>query len=214
LTKYKTISIVGSGEDYSIPKITFYAGKSDFIIACDGGLDILDAIGKKPDIIMGDLDSVNPAILEKYAHIETIKYPREKDLTDSEITLKKALSYEPEEIFLFAVIGRYFDHSLANIFNLFRNYSSKSKIKIITFNSEIFAVNKNYSFENLKGRRISFLPFGNISGLKMKGFKYQFETDQISLLDYSVSNVISENYAEININSGMLACILFDEGFR
>jgi thiamine pyrophosphokinase len=212
--KHKTISIVGSGEDYSLEKISAYVKKSDFLIACDGGLDILDKIGAKPDLIMGDLDSVTLGILEKYKNIETIQYPQEKDLTDSEITLQKALSYEPEEIILFAMIGRYFDHSMANIFNMFRNFNDKTNIKIITFNSEIFPINKSRVFNNLTGRRISFLPFGNISGLSMKGFKYQFNKNEISLLDYSVSNVISENYAEINIVSGMLVCILFDEGFR
>jgi thiamine pyrophosphokinase len=206
--------IVGSGEDFSPSKIKEYAGFSDFIIAGDGGLNTLDKLNIKPDLIVGDLDSVDKNILKKYSEIKTEIFPVEKDLTDSEIALQKAIFYNPENIFLFGLTGSYFDHAFANILNLFRNYNEKIEINIITSNSRIFTVKNKKTFKNLKGRRFSFFPLGNISGFSMEGFKYSFGKDNISFMEYSVSNVIIKDFAEIKFEKGILFCILFDEGYN
>ncbi|MFW5979554.1 MAG: thiamine diphosphokinase, partial [Halanaerobium sp.] len=61
----------------------------DFIIAVDGGANKLKSLGLMPDLIIGDLDSITNKNKKYYSqqNVKTIKYPVEKDQTDSEIAV-------------------------------------------------------------------------------------------------------------------------------
>ena len=82
--KYNHISIIGNGEDWNPTKIKDYCKNSDFIIAADNGLSILDQLNVTPDLIIGDLDSVTKTVLAKYKNIALEKYPKEKELSKTE----------------------------------------------------------------------------------------------------------------------------------
>ena len=210
----KTIIIAGSGEDYSKDKLKNYCNNAFFIIASDGGAKILLENEIKPDLIVGDFDSIDNIEDHKYNNIEKKIFPKEKDLTDSEIALKIATSKKPDIIYLFCMTGSYIDHSLANIYNLLRNYNENIEIKIITSNSEIFLIKKEKKISNCKNKRFSLFPLENIYGLEITGSKYNFNSKNIKIRDYSVSNVFIDNEANIKLKKGTLICIIFDEGYE
>ena len=45
-----------------------------YIIAADSGMEFLYKYGKKPDMIVGDFDSVDPAVLEAYRKMDGIEW--------------------------------------------------------------------------------------------------------------------------------------------
>jgi len=210
---YNYISIIGNGEDWNPTKVKDYCKKSDFIIAADNGLSIIDKLKITPDLIIGDLDSLPENVLAKYRDIPLEQYPIEKDLTDSEISMQKAISLKPKKIFLLAMTGSYFDHSLANIINLFRNYKSDIEIEMITCNSAIFPVISKREFSGLTGRRFSLFPIGNVSGISITGAKYPLKDPDFKPGDYSISNVIEKNHFFLEIKDGFLLFILYDKGY-
>lgn len=64
----------------------------DYIIAADSGLEIINDLDLTPNYIIGDFDSLkNKALLKKYKHIETKHFPEDKDFTDTELAMQKAL---------------------------------------------------------------------------------------------------------------------------
>ncbi|HOV15593.1 MAG TPA: thiamine diphosphokinase [Spirochaetota bacterium] len=204
------ISIVGSGKDYNTEKIKEKLKDSYYIIACDGGLNLLHQLGISPDLILGDLDSVDKNILELYKNTRTIIYPTEKDLTDSEIALQKAIEMKPKKIYMLNVTGDYFDHSLANIYNLVRDYNKDIEIEIVTSNSTIFLIKDFKEFINLSGRRVSLFPLSKCEVI-LEGFKYNYNKKRLKFTDYSVSNVIEDNIATVSLKTGLILCILFDD---
>ena len=208
------IVIIGNGEDWRKEKIIQFCRESNFIIAADNGLSILHRFNLVPDLIIGDLDSVSPSLLEQYKQIPVEKYPQKKDLTDSELCIQKAIEMNPKEITLLAMTGNYFDHSYASIINLFRNYQHDIKIKIITSNSTIFPVTKKTTLLELKGRRFSLFPLTNVIQFSMTGAQYNFSKGDLIFTDYSISNVIIDNKLEISFQKGKLFCVLFDEGLQ
>lgn len=207
------IVIVGSGEDYSKEKLHSYCKDAYFIIASDGGAKILIDNNIKPHLIVGDFDSIDNIEDLKYKNIEKIYFSREKDLTDSEISLKIALSKNPKQIYLFCMTGSYIDHSLANIYNLLRNHKEDVEIKIITSNSEIFLIKDRKEIINCKNKRFSLFPIGDIYGLNIIGSKYKFNSKNIRFTDYSISNVFIEDKGYIEIEKGYLICIIFDDNY-
>lgn len=211
---YHSIVIIGNGEDWQEEKIIHFCQKADYIIAADNGLAILDRFHIRPDLIIGDLDSVSPLLLKHYSEIPVEKHPRKKDLTDSELSIQKAICMNPREIILLAMTGNYFDHSYASVINLFRNDQQGVEIKIITSNSVIFPVMRNTTLQNLKGRRFSLFPLCPVREFSLAGAQYQFSKKNLEITDYSISNVIISNRLEINFEEGMLFCVLFDPDLR
>lgn len=208
------IIIVGNGEDWQKEKVILFCQTADFIIAADNGLSLLHQFNITPDLIIGDMDSVSSVLLQHYPDIPVEKFPAKKDFSDAELAIKKAITLNPGEIILLAVTGNYFDHSYAAIINLFRNYQPGIEIKIITSNSLIFPIKKKTNLLHLKGRRFSLFPISDIKNFSMQGAQYQFPKKNLKVTDYSLSNVIVQEKLEINLEKGMLFCVLFDKGWQ
>lgn len=208
------IIIVGNGEDWQKEKVISFCQTADFIIAADNGLSLLHQFNIVPDLIIGDLDSVPSALLQCYSNTPIEKFPIKKDFSDTELSIKKAITMNPKEIVLLAVIGNYFDHSYATIVNLFRNYKPEIEMKIITSNSLIFPISKKVTLFHQKGRRFSLFPISNIKNFTMQGAQYQFPKRNLKVTDYSLSNIIVEEKLEIDLEKGMLFCVLFDKGWQ
>lgn len=209
----RQILITGSGDDYDNEKITALAAQSEAVIASDGGYHILMQNGVTPDIVIGDFDSIRSGtVIPEGITIE--KYPPEKDLSDSELAIRRALELQPDKIVLAAVTGRYLDHSLANILNLFRNKRPGVTLEIVTSNATIFAIYPGCcAITGKQGRRLSLFFFDAVQGLELSGFKYQFTAKNLAYTEYSLSNVITDDHAEIRAESGTMICFLFDGGY-
>ena len=59
--KRATCYIIAAGEHYSAPSEPDYG---DMVIAADGGYDYLCGFNIKPDLIIGDFDSLEPQYLQ------------------------------------------------------------------------------------------------------------------------------------------------------
>ena len=212
----ENVLIVGSGEDFKLEKVKSIALQSQLIIAGDGGANVLFKIGISPDILIGDMDSISSQVLDGVSkECEIFKYPQEKDYSDLQLCIKKALEYNPKKIVLAAVTGTYIDHTLANLINLFSVTNVDVKIEIVTSNSSIFSITPDNPAKMLgmNGRRFSFFPIKPIIGLVMDGFYYHFSDNKLESWEYSLSNVINSNEAFLTFESGKGMGILFDEDY-
>ena len=100
---------------------------ADYVIACDSGLDNADRYGIVPDLVVGDFDSVSKGNLKKIEEqgnlnrekgapeINYMRYPKEKDDTDTMIAVKHALKMGFLHIKIICALGGRADHSTANI---------------------------------------------------------------------------------------------------
>jgi thiamine pyrophosphokinase len=103
--------IVGGAPIARPEELRPYLRADDFFLYCDCGLRHADALGRAPDLIVGDFDShENP-----HAAVETIVLPREKDDTDACFAAKEALRRGFREFLLLGVVGARLDHTLGNL---------------------------------------------------------------------------------------------------
>ena len=76
------------GERPPVSHCCFHAQEADIIAAADSGLIIAESAGLRPDWIVGDMDSMDTLKrLEKYPEDRIIRYPEDKDYTDTELVL-------------------------------------------------------------------------------------------------------------------------------
>ncbi|MBO7354009.1 MAG: thiamine diphosphokinase, partial [Lachnospiraceae bacterium] len=107
----KRCVIVGGASIASPAYIKGFLREDDFMIFRDCGLRHTEALGRRPDLIVGDFDSYeNP-----HSGIQTIVLPHEKDDTDTAFAVKEGLRRGFEEFLLIGAIGERFDHSLGNV---------------------------------------------------------------------------------------------------
>src|SRR3990167_2962187 len=103
-----------------IGDINFYKkfiNKNDKIICADGGLRFAKKLGIKPDILIGDFDSLKKSDFSGLNKNKTkvLRFPKEKDKTDTQLALEYALSSGAGEIIMLGSLGGRVDHMLANI---------------------------------------------------------------------------------------------------
>lgn len=89
-----------------------FTNDADFIICLDGGWDIAKKENIVPDLIMGDMDSLLSELPE---NVSTERFPPEKDYTDLELALKKAIELATNNVMIIGGIGGRLDHTMANI---------------------------------------------------------------------------------------------------
>src|SRR5688572_12733305 len=90
---------------------------ADLVIAADGGAESLDAFRRRPDVLVGDMDSVGAALIERLeaAGTEVERHPADKERSDTELALETAVTRGATEIVLLGAIGgNRLDHELAN----------------------------------------------------------------------------------------------------
>ena len=88
------IAIVLNGEIADWEGFNFLVHSASYLVAVDGGLNHLIDLNLKPDLLIGDFDSVSADALIKARQwpINVSKFPRQKDFTDSELAIEEILS--------------------------------------------------------------------------------------------------------------------------
>lgn len=117
----KTCALVGSSQFNAAHfQELDAAGVFDYVIAVDGGFASLEAIGRKPDMALGDFDSLG--YIPK--GLRVAQFSSHKDKSDMELALDRARSMHYDEVYVYGGLGRRLDHTLANL-QLFALFSEK-----------------------------------------------------------------------------------------
>lgn len=191
--------------------ITENLQKDDVIICCDGGAKYTFCEGIVPNYIVGDLDSLEEAIINFYKikNVNFKKFPTEKDKTDTEIAIELAKNLNIKELLIFGAVGNRFDHSLANVHILLQALQNNIFAKIVDEKNEITVINKYTEFFGNKGDLISLLPLSTeVFDLTTDGLKYALKNFNLKIgSSLGISNVFEKTKATINLSKGYLIVI-------
>ena len=111
------IIIFANGELPALHKARALIQNEDILICADGGTRHALALSLKPDLIIGDLDSAEQDILQKFraAGVLIESFPHDKNETDLELAINRAIEWKPEQILIVAALGGRLDQTIANI---------------------------------------------------------------------------------------------------
>ncbi len=198
-------AVIISGGNF-LNKEKFFAeyNSDDFVVCADSGLEFAHFLKIKPDLIVGDLDSVDMEVVKLYNNIEIVKFPAEKNYTDTELAIEEAIKRGFRDLILLCATGSRLDHTLANIFLVKKYYQMGVHIDIIDDNNVVKIITGNYSVKNISNAYVSLLPLDEeIYGLSLEGFKYNVdEIDVKSGSTLCISNEILNDVGTVKINKG------------
>ncbi len=179
--------------------------KDDYILAADGGLAHVQALGLTPDGILGDFDSLG------YVPTASTVFPVEKDDTDAMLAVKKGLALGYREFLLYGSLdGPRLDHTVAN-FQTLQYLADRGAKGLLVGKSQIVTVVKNgkLTFPGEKEGIISVFCMGaDAHGVTIKGLKYTLENGTLTAgFPLGVSNHFIGQPAEISVKNGSLLVI-------
>lgn len=200
----------GTINDYG--KIKNCIKSSDYIISVDGGATHLRKMGIVPDILIGDFDSANSEDLNFFIEqgVEVHRFPAEKDMTDSELAIEKALDEGADELLFIGAMGSRADHSFANILLLKKLLDLGIEASIVNENNRIYMFNSTFSMSRLEGYKLSLIPISEkVTGVTTKGLKYPLNNAAMDLgTSWGVSNEFCEDTVTVAIGEGILLVCL------
>lgn len=88
-------------------------GEADLVVAADGGLRHASPLGLQPQLLVGDLDSVRPAMLTAHPGIETEAHPADKDALDLELALEACRRRGHDHVLVVGGLSGRLDQTLA-----------------------------------------------------------------------------------------------------
>lgn len=196
----KTV-ILADGTFPTHPKSLAMLENANFIIACDGAADKLLEQKIKPNLIIGDLDSVSQATIEKYSDI--VLRVRRQDNTDLMKAIDWCLEHKHTDVIVLGATGGREDHSLGNLFAV-ASYANRISISLYTDTGYFVALAKAGKIQTFAGQQISLFPQPLSMKITTEGLKYPI-TD--SALPYMYSGTLNEAEAEevfLSFNNGIL----------
>lgn len=161
--------VVANGSFPTAPLPLALLGEAKVIIACDGATEALHRHGFTPDAIIGDLDSLPPALGRRYAG-------RVHRIVDQEINdLTKAVRFAREagyrEVLILGATGLREDHTLGNISLLMEYAGWFRRVEMVSDYGRFTPLVASATLESVPGQQVSLfsmIPEGEITteGLK------------------------------------------------
>ena len=184
----------------------FKPQESDLIIAADGGYSTLKKLNIKPDLVVGDFDSLG----EVPENENVIKHPVKKDDTDTLLAVKIGLEKGYKTFVIYGAIGGRLDHTVATIQtatfvaeNGGAPYIYDGNCTITTIKNSTINLNKN-----AKGYVSIFALSGVAKGITIEGLLYELSDAEITpTFPIGVSNEFIGKESKITVKDGVLTII-------
>ncbi len=206
----KTI-IFANGKIDNLDLLKDLIDDNDYLIAADGGLKHIRNLGKVPDLLVGDLDSVGQKDLEwvKERGVEVRKFPTHKDQTDLELAILEAVDRGTERLMIAGGLGGRIDQTLANINLLLIPEIESIDVRIDDGREELYLITHHASIHGSPGDAVSLIPLNRrASGVLTKGLEYKLDDETLfPERSRGISNVMKSETAEVSLESGVILCI-------
>jgi len=183
----------------------------DFLVAVDGGLRHLKRLGIKPQLLIGDLDSVDASELAEImdAGIEVQRFPPTKDQTDLELALEYALNNGYAQIVIAYPFGDRVDHTLGNLSLLTRPDLAKKTLSLDDGQVEARLLNTSASLPIQPGELVSLIALGApVERITTTGLQYPLNHETlVPWQTRGISNVALADSIELEFKAGRLLVI-------
>lgn len=189
-------------------------GNYDVILGADSGMNFLYRAEIKPDVIIGDFDSVDDEALTYFKNqdgIELHQLNPMKDDTDTEYAIRYAISNGATAITVLGGTGTRLDHVLGNVSLLGIGLEEGVSMELVDANNRIRMIDKPITIRKNEqyGKYVSLIPYtGEVCDVTLEGMKYPLDHYLLGGFNsLGVSNEIEEEEARISFSKGLLLVI-------
>jgi thiamine pyrophosphokinase len=188
-------------------------GPKALLIGVDSGASHILRAGLLPDVVFGDLDSIDSGDLRAIESrgVRIHRFPPEKDFTDTAAAVRHAVEVGCREIVLLAAVGRRVDHMTANILSMRVLAEAGIRVIVADDHNELTAITDRYARERadlpFPSAFVSLIPLTDeVTGITTRGLKYPLVNGTLSMRDpsHGISNEVVDDRFEIDVAGGVL----------
>ncbi len=210
-TYMNRLIIFANGELPARTKAQSLIHNDDYIICADGGTRHALSLNVRPNLVIGDMDSAEKAQLQKLKAeaVEIELYPRDKNETDLELAIQRAIKMDPKQIVIIAALGGRLDQTLANITLLSDPQLSTFDIRLDDGVEEIFLCRDQAQVHGRTGDILSLIPWqGAVTEVQTTNLKWVLHNETLYPdKTRGISNEMTDDTASVSIGSGLLLIV-------
>jgi len=205
-------TIIFANGEFRPPLSPLNIQEDDLVIAADGGSQHCLNLGIQPGVLIGDLDSTDPALVEKWhtEGVEIIQHPKEKDQTDLELAILLAQDRGARKIVVHGAVGGRLDMTFGNL-GLLAHPGLNTPTTLVNGSEEVHLLHSG-EILTLVGESeeiISLLPIQpGKSIVTTRGLKFPLKNEPLEFgLSMGISNQLTGKRGTVHLESGLLAVI-------
>ena len=192
--------------------------KAAYVVAADSGVKHAAALGVRPDVIVGDFDSVTEDVLAAYHDVTHVRHPPEKDWLDLELALHHLQTQGFTHIVIVAGFGSRLDQSLAALLIAARQVQQGLRVQFHSGQRQAFVLTaaQQLVLPAASGRTFSLLSLGAEARVSVVGAKYPLEGAVLEFgVGLGVSNITAHTTSTpattVTVQQGLVVVILEDD---
>ena len=205
------IIIFANGEIPRLENARTLLHGDDYIICADGGTRHALALGLKPHLVIGDMDSIDKEQWQKLKNVGVSieLFPRDKNETDLELALNRAIELGPKALLIIGALGGRLDQTFGNTVLLSNARLAAINIRLDDGAEEIFFCRDQEEVRGRSGDLVSLIPWGNpVHGVQTQGLKWPLQRETLfPEKTRGISNEMTSETASITIAAGLLLVI-------
>ena len=184
----------------------------DLVIAADGGLAQASRLGVSVDLVVGDLDSVDPDALEKSRGNGTAveAHPLDKDATDLELAVRAAVARGATHIVVVGGRGGRLSHLLSVATVVAGSVRNDVDLEWRAGNSVVVvaAPGRTATINGTQGDLVSLVPVGDASGVSTSGLRWVLGDDLLPAgTTRGISNELTAESASVVVEAGVVLVV-------
>jgi thiamine pyrophosphokinase len=188
----------------------------DLVVAADSGLEHARTLGVAVDLVVGDLDSVDPDVLAsaRAAGVAVERHPVAKDATDLELAIAAAVERGAMHVTVVGGHGGRVDHFVANALLLGAPRWASLELAAWIGTARIVVVRDDTigdgaTLDGTPGSLLSLLPAGGpAQGVTTAGLRFPLHDEDLEVgSTRGVSNELVATTAEIRLRAGSLLAV-------
>ena len=143
------------------------------IVCCDGAASALLRAGLEPDLVVGDLDSLDPVLKKRFGR--RLVHESEQETNDLSKAFRACMARSWRSIVILGAGGRREDHLLGNASLLLNYAAAGADVRMETDYGTFLPVLKSASFRRPVGTKVSIFSFHPEMPITASGLKYPLD---------------------------------------
>ena len=153
-------------------------------VAVDGGLRFFLRIGRRPDVLIGDLDSISTEARTRFAD-RLIHLPSQNS-SDLEKALVWVAEQGGKQVTVLGLTGRRDDHALGNLILLWTDFGLE--VMGLTDSGQFTLVRHVETFTSFKDQPVSLFPSSTSVQITTEGLVYPLDSESLNPVHKGTSN--------------------------
>ena len=201
-----------AGAYENVDYYTTLAARADLVVAADGAADFLLAHGVRPDVVVGDLDSLSGDALERLMadQVEVVRHPVHKNDTDGELAVAEALRRGAGEILLAGALGA-LDHTLGHLAILRRLATAGVPSLLVSpsLTVRVLVAPGESRLDSAPLTRVSLVALGGDALVTLEGFAYPLARQTLPAdTCLGLGNTIAGPLPRVVVHEGAIAVLV------